>query len=258
MRIRMRAVREHLVVEVEGDLVASEVEKFMHLAGKAASSGAGGVMLDMRGVRFMDSMGLRACIELQKDLRREGRRLVCCCMTDAVRRTFRITGADKRIKVAQGEVEGLALLDRTDQVLDRASFTIIPHFEEVNSVREHLAGFCAGVYKGREMDDALGDLTLATTEAMNNAVEHARAPRVDIEVLALRDGIVFTMTTEGEMFDPTKDVVMPSLDDDDDLPEGGFGRAIILELMDEVMYEYRDGKNILTLTYKFNPEGEEG
>jgi len=41
--------------------------------------------------------------------------------------------------------------------------------------------------------------------------------------------------------------VMPDFDDHNDLPEGGYGLAIIHRLADEFIYRYADGKNMTTV-----------
>ena len=49
---------------------------------------------------------------------------------------------------------------------------------------------------------------------------------------------------------------MPILDDNN-LVEGGFGLAIIQELVDKVDYEYRDSKNILTIKKTLSEKDKE-
>ena len=117
-----------------------------------------------------------------------------------------------------------------------------PTFENVDMAREAIMGICREI--GAESFAV--DFGLAITEAMNNAVEHSGAEKVEVEFVADTSGVVFKLLTKGEKFDPTVNVSMPDMDDDSELPEGGYGLAIIKEIVDSVKYEYIDGKNVFT------------
>ncbi len=127
------------------------------------------------------------------------------------------------------------------------SFRIEPDFKGVDRVRLALQKLCNEIYRGPEAESRTGELCLAATEAMNNAVEHSGADQVEIEICADEAAVLFRITTGGGKFDPTVDVSMPALDEDDELPEGGFGLAIIKAMVDNVRYEHVEGKNIMTL-----------
>lgn len=127
----------------------------------------------------------------------------------------------------------------------RLNITVKPEFENVDMIRSEIARLCRQAYPGKE--SVIGDFCLAVTEAMNNAVEHSEAENIEIDFMAGENALSFRISTKGEKFDPTVKVSMPALDDDSELPEGGFGLAIIREMVDSVKYEYADGKNILAL-----------
>ncbi len=129
----------------------------------------------------------------------------------------------------------------------RLSFQIVPTFENVDMVRRALMGFCRDSYRGEDAESRTGDLCLAATEAMNNAVEHSGAEKVEIEISADEAKVVFRIITKGKRFDPTVGVSMPVLGEGKELQEGGFGLAIIKEMVDSVRYEYVRGRNIMTL-----------
>ncbi len=122
-----------------------------------------------------------------------------------------------------------------------------PLFENVDSARIAIHNACREQYLRPGSESLIGELLLAVTEAMNNAVEHSGTEEVEIEVIAGSQSVVFRMITAGERFDPTAGVAFPDLDAAEDLPEGGFGRALIAEMVDSVKYEYSGGRNILTL-----------
>jgi anti-sigma regulatory factor (Ser/Thr protein kinase) len=120
-------------------------------------------------------------------------------------------------------------------------------FKEIASARAAIREYSERVFAEPGHRSPLDDFYLATTEAMNNAVEHSGSNDIGIAVGAAGGRLIFKMITPGLKFDPTVKRTMPDLDSPGELPEGGFGLAIIQELMDSVTYEYREGKNILTL-----------
>lgn len=131
-------------------------------------------------------------------------------------------------------------------------------FESVDAVRAAVLEFCRERYRQPGSETLLGDLLLAITEAMNNAVEHARAAEMEIEVVAGDRTLLFRMLTAGEPFDPTVGASFPDLDAPEGLPEGGFGRALIEALTDRVTYEYLEGKNVLTIEKQLTGGGQHG
>jgi serine/threonine-protein kinase RsbW len=135
------------------------------------------------------------------------------------------------------------------------SLKIEPSFGNVDAARVAVQTACKERYMQPGSDERIGDLLLAVTEAMNNAVEHSGAKEMEIELLAGQQGLIFRMITAGEQFDPTAGAAFPDLDAADELPEGGFGRALIAEMVDSVKYEYNGGRNILTLEKNIKQEG---
>lgn len=138
------------------------------------------------------------------------------------------------------------------------SLRLPPTFENVDKVRVAVRELCRERYRQPEAEALLGDLLLAIAEAMNNAVEHSRAASMEIEVEAGDRTLVFRLRTAGEPFDPTAGAALPDLDAPGGLPEGGFGRGLIAALTDRVTYDYREGKNTLTLEKTLTEEARDG
>ena len=136
------------------------------------------------------------------------------------------------------------------------SLRLPPTFENVDAVRTAVEGLGRTHYPGAGAP--LGDLLLAIVEAMNNAVEHSGAAAMEIEVTAWEGSLVFTLATAGEPFDPRAGAAFPDLDAPEGLPVGGFGRALMTSLADRVGYEYRDGKNVLTIEKRMTKEERDG
>ncbi|MCQ2177945.1 MAG: ATP-binding protein, partial [Bacteroidales bacterium] len=63
--------------------------------------------------------------------------------------------------------------------------------------------------------------------------------------------LIMRFSDGGEPFDPRTD--LPDTDEYDiDTAVGGLGRLIAFTVADSVDYEYRDGRNILTITKSLN------
>lgn len=101
-------------------------------------------------------------------------------------------------------------------------------------------------------------LNLAMEEAVVNVIDYAypqgTSGSIDINVLADEDSIVFVIMDSGIPFDPTAakevDTTLPL----EERPIGGLGIHLIRKIMDDVSYERRDNKNILTLRKNINSE----
>lgn len=73
------------------------------------------------------------------------------------------------------------------------------------------------------------------------------------EVSISQDGkkVTLVFIDSGIPFDPTKDI--PDIDNyDPDIDIGGLGRFLTFEIADEYSYQYKDGKNILTIIKDFS------
>ena len=101
-------------------------------------------------------------------------------------------------------------------------------------------------------------LNLAMEEAVVNVIDYAypqgTSGTVDISALADGDGVAFVITDSGIPFDPTAakevDTTLPL----EERQIGGLGIHLIRKIMDDVSYERRDNKNILTLRKNINSE----
>ncbi len=99
-------------------------------------------------------------------------------------------------------------------------------------------------------------LTLAIEEAVVNVMTYAYPPgtegEVDIEVIADNQNVTFIISDSGKPFDPTireeVDTTLPA----EERPIGGLGIHLIKQIMDDMHYERKDNRNILTLTKKTN------
>ena len=95
-------------------------------------------------------------------------------------------------------------------------------------------------------------IAVAVEEIFANIANYAYAPDrgkagIRVEVLNDPDSVTITFTDRGMPYDPLAnedpDVTLPA----DERPIGGLGVYLVKQTMDDVRYEYKDGKNILTI-----------
>lgn len=100
------------------------------------------------------------------------------------------------------------------------------------------------------------DVALALGEALNNIEEHAYAGRSDgpivLRVASQANRVIIDITDYGTALPDMKlpASAMPNVDDVamEDLPEGGFGWALISAVTESVSYERRDNENRLAFS----------
>ena len=95
-------------------------------------------------------------------------------------------------------------------------------------------------------------INLALEEAVSNVMLYAY-PGKSGQVLVecdKSDKLVFTITDSGVPFDPTQQEDPDVTQSAEDRPIGGLGIFLVRQIMDDIRYERKDDKNILTLTKK--------
>jgi len=126
-----------------------------------------------------------------------------------------------------------------------------PTFDNVDMVRAAVSGVCTDYFHLACGASSVMEFCLIVTELMNNAVEHADVRVLDAEILLSEHEAVFRLISAGTGFDPTLPAEMPSLEPGKELPEGGFGLALIQALADDMEYERRENRNMVTLRKTF-------
>ena len=92
-------------------------------------------------------------------------------------------------------------------------------------------------------------INLALEEAVSNVMLYAypgKSGQVLVECTKT-DKLVFTITDSGIPFDPTQQEEPDVTQSAEERPIGGLGIFLVKQIMNEVHYERKDGKNILTL-----------
>lgn len=141
-----------------------------------------------------------------------------------------------------------------DDARDMA-LTLKPEFTEVDRARDAIAAAIDSAFADDANSGLRIEFVLAASEAMNNAVEHSGSPSIGVALRIMADAARLVVTTSGKRFDPTAiSAVMPA---GEEFPEGGYGLAIIAEVIDDFEYSYRDGINQWTLTKYFISGGHD-
>ena len=97
------------------------------------------------------------------------------------------------------------------------------------------------------------DVQLAVDEACTNIIEYGYANEggmIDIACQRRGDEIIVVIKDRGKPFDPTS-VQPPDMNASlEERKAGGLGIYFMKKLMDEVRYEFKEGKNVLTMVVR--------
>ena len=99
-------------------------------------------------------------------------------------------------------------------------------------------------------------LNLAVEEAVVNVMNYAypqgTVGDINIEATGDDNQLEFIISDSGTPFDPTAKADANTSLTAEERPIGGLGIHLVRQIMDEVMYERKDNKNILTLRKKLH------
>ena len=87
------------LIELAGELDLATAPKLDDEMKRLEEDGPAVIVLDLRGLAFMDSSGLRALLAADSRAREAGRRLVLVRGDERVQRVLRITRLDERLEI---------------------------------------------------------------------------------------------------------------------------------------------------------------
>ena len=116
-----------------------------------------------------------------------------------------------------------------------------------------LATFVEGVCEEVGMDAATTmQMNLAMEEAVVNVMNYAypigEKGEIAIETTTDNGMLNFVIKDSGTPFDPTAKEDADTTLSAEERPIGGLGIFLVKQIMDNVSYEYKEGKNVLTLS----------
>jgi anti-sigma B factor antagonist len=98
LRIATRRGPDRLILELEGDLDMVSADLLQEALARANCVGSSTVVLDLRGVRFLDSTGLRAIFRACKAVRERGQQFAVTPGSAQVQRLLSLTHLDEHLR----------------------------------------------------------------------------------------------------------------------------------------------------------------
>ena len=93
-------------VRVRGELDLDSAERLRDAAAEAFAAGAGELTLDLRGLTFMDSSGLRMLLDVHRQAERQSVTLYIVRPPSPAANVLEMTGTDSRLPLVDAEPGG--------------------------------------------------------------------------------------------------------------------------------------------------------
>lgn len=243
MEIKKNKIGQKLRLEITGRLdtiTAPQLEEVI----KNELDGIQDLVIDLKGLVYLSSAGLRILLLAQKKMNLQGSMTVCN-VGDTVMEVLHITGFDEiltiiRIQEKEQTFSIEAKTDNLDQVLDFIRRTL-----EKQECPIHI----------------LGQIEVAAEEIFVNIARYAYETgvgdagiRVEVEQDPLR--VAITFMDHGVPYDPLQREDPDTTLSAEERQIGGLGIYMVKKSMDDVCYDYQDGKNILTIRKNLSDRGE--
>ena len=97
-----------LVAMAEGRVDGANALDFHEALEDAISSDDTGMVLDLGGITYISSAGLRVVLLVAKTLQKQNAKMVVCSLSDSIREIFEISGFDKIIPVHGSRADAVA------------------------------------------------------------------------------------------------------------------------------------------------------
>lgn len=110
MKISSEIEGSMAVIDISGDVVASNAQALKEEASSLSEKGCNHILLEMSKVGFLDSTGLSVCMTIYEMLNKKSGMLVMTRANDAIKKVLRVTGADRKIQMAASKAEGIEIL----------------------------------------------------------------------------------------------------------------------------------------------------
>jgi anti-sigma B factor antagonist len=102
LRIATRRGPDRLILELEGELDMASSALLQEALAEADFEGSSTIVLDLRGVRFLDSTGLKAIFRARKVARERGRQFAVTPGSAQVQRLLSLTHLDEHLQTIDG------------------------------------------------------------------------------------------------------------------------------------------------------------
>ncbi len=99
------------VLKVSGRMDASTVTLFNEECQKLLEKSTGSILIDLEGLEYISSAGLRGILTMAKECKAGGHDLAFCSMRDMVAEMFKISGFISILKLYPSEEEAVAAMN---------------------------------------------------------------------------------------------------------------------------------------------------
>ena len=97
-----------LIAKAEGRIDGVNARDFEEALKAAISADDNTVVMDLEGLSYISSAGLRVILLIAKTLRKRNAKLMLCSLSDPIREVFEISGFDKIIPVHASREQAIA------------------------------------------------------------------------------------------------------------------------------------------------------
>ena len=97
-----------LITKAQGRIDGANARDFEEEMNSAINSDDSTVVMDLEGLTYISSAGLRVILLIAKTLRKRNVELILCSLSDPIREVFEISGFDKIIPVEASREQALA------------------------------------------------------------------------------------------------------------------------------------------------------
>jgi serine/threonine-protein kinase RsbW len=247
------------LVRLAGEVDMSGCEAVTDVMSGLLEWGCASPRVDLAGVRFMDTSGLRTVLEWREEFHRNDLNFEVVSVNPAVKRLFESAGLSEVICQSEECCEPVAverepITDCAAVVGDWAirSFSVAATLRSCKTVRDRVDEIAAGIPFSVE---ERGDIKVAVGEAMTNAVRHGSrsdVDRVSIQCMASNNALVVEVSDGGPGFDlgNAAGVTEPGT-----MIEGGMGITCMRRSVDEVTFHFGHGTTV-TLVKRLGKNSE--
>ena len=149
-----------------------------------------------------------------------------------------------------------AMAKKKSTVSNKIIFSFHLRFASKKRNVRHATKFLTEVRKNISLDDELyGNILIALTEAVNNAIVHGNKcdenKYISIRCDRYRNRLEFSITDEGQGFNP--DIIPNPLAEENLMKEGGRGVHIIRTLTDRMKFKIQPGGMEIRFSIKLPP-----
>jgi anti-anti-sigma factor len=213
-------------------------------------SGAQPTVVDLSGVSYVSSMGIRLLIASAKGLRKKGATMVLFGAQHSVRAVFEQAALDQILDIVPGQAEAMGRVRPVPEPASMAPLRLrLPADRgSVDDARQAVGRFLAPHGLSAE---AVYRVELVLEEILLNVALHGRVastpPWVEVLVELAPEDVVLRFEDEGIAFDPLQAAELPRPSTLDEAVPGGLGLVLVRRNTRHMGYERREGRNRLTL-----------